>query len=81
MDSEGSYRGCLSSNPYNLDSISNPYGRYGEGHGDESDAGAGNADDNALRLSRPMSSLSLWMGVKQVRGSQSAAIGSRRPGR
>jgi hypothetical protein len=28
-DSEGNYRGRLSSNPYDPDSISNPYGRYG----------------------------------------------------
>jgi hypothetical protein len=28
-DSEGNYRGRLSSNPYDPDSISNPFGRYG----------------------------------------------------
>jgi hypothetical protein len=28
-DSQGNYRGKLSSNPYDPDSISNPYGRYG----------------------------------------------------
>ena len=28
-DSDGNYRGKLSSNPYDPDSVSNPYGRYG----------------------------------------------------
>jgi len=28
-DQQGNYRGRLSSNPYDLDSTSNPYGRYG----------------------------------------------------
>jgi hypothetical protein len=28
-DSQGNYRGRLSSNPYDADSTSNPYGRYG----------------------------------------------------
>lgn len=28
-DSNGNYRGRLSSNPYDPDSVSNPYGRYG----------------------------------------------------
>ena len=28
-DSQGNYRGRLSSNPYDPDSVSNPYGRYG----------------------------------------------------
>jgi hypothetical protein len=29
FDSQGSYRGRLSTNPYDPDSVSNPYGRYG----------------------------------------------------
>ena len=28
-DDEGNYRGKFSTNPYDSDSISNPYGRYG----------------------------------------------------
>lgn len=29
FDSQGNYRGKLSANPYDPDSVSNPYGRYG----------------------------------------------------
>lgn len=35
-DSEGNYRGKLSSNPYDPDSISNPYGRYGSQYSPDS---------------------------------------------
>jgi len=44
-DSQGNYRGRLSSNPYDADSISNPYGRYGSRFSPESinnPFGAGN---------------------------------------
>ena len=45
FDSQGNYRGKLSSNPYDSDSISNPYGRYGSQFSPESinnPFGAGN---------------------------------------
>ena len=35
-DSEGNYRGRLSSNPYDPESTSNPYGRYGSAYSAES---------------------------------------------
>ena len=35
-DSQGKYRGKLSSNPYDADSISNPYGKYGSPFSSES---------------------------------------------
>jgi hypothetical protein len=35
-DSEGNYRGRLSSNPYDPESTSNPYGRYGSKYSPES---------------------------------------------
>ena len=35
-DSQGNYRGRLSTNPYDPDSVSNPYGRYGSQHSPES---------------------------------------------
>lgn len=35
-DSDGNYRGRLSSNPYDADSTSNPYGRYGSPYSSES---------------------------------------------
>ena len=35
-DSEGNYRGRLSSNPYDPDSVSNPYGRYGSPYSSDS---------------------------------------------
>ncbi len=35
-DSQGNYRGKLSSNPYDPDSTSNPYGRYGSPYSSES---------------------------------------------
>lgn len=35
-DSEGNYRGKLSDNPYDPDSISNPYGRYGSKYSPDS---------------------------------------------
>lgn len=44
-DSNGNYRGKLSSNPYDPDSVSNPYGRYGSEHSPDSinnPYGAGN---------------------------------------
>ena len=44
-DSQGNYRGRLSSNPYAPDSTSNPYGRYGSPYSSESinnPYGAGN---------------------------------------
>lgn len=44
-DSEGNYRGRLSSNPYDADSTSNPYGRYGSPYSSDSinnPYGAGN---------------------------------------
>lgn len=48
-DSEGNYRGRLSSNPYDSDSISNPYGRYGSKYSPDSvnnPYGAGNPYDS-----------------------------------
>jgi hypothetical protein len=44
-DSQGNYRGRLSSNPYDPDSTSNPYGRYGSRYSPDSinnPYGAGN---------------------------------------
>ena len=44
-DSQGNYRGRLSSNPYDPDSTSNPYGRYGNPYSPDSiknPYGAGN---------------------------------------
>lgn len=44
-DSQGNYRGRLSSNPYDADSTSNPYGRYGSPYSSDSinnPYGAGN---------------------------------------
>ncbi len=44
-DSDGNYRGKLSSNPYDADSVSNPYGRYGSPYSPDSirnPYGAGN---------------------------------------
>lgn len=44
-DSQGNYRGKLSSNPYDPDSTSNPYGRYGSKYSPDSiknPYGAGN---------------------------------------
>lgn len=35
-DSQGNYRGRLSSNPYDPESVSNPYGRYGSKYSTES---------------------------------------------
>ena len=35
-DSSGNYRGKLSSNPYDPDSVSNPYGRYGSEYSPDS---------------------------------------------
>ena len=35
-DSQGNYRGRLSTNPYDPDSVSNPYGRYGSPYSSES---------------------------------------------
>jgi hypothetical protein len=35
-DEEGNYRGKLSANPYDPESVSNPYGRYGSEHSAES---------------------------------------------
>jgi hypothetical protein len=35
-DSQGNYRGRLSTNPYDPDSVSNPYGRYGSPYSPES---------------------------------------------
>jgi len=35
-DSKGNYRGKLSSNPYDPDSVSNPYGRYGSPYSPDS---------------------------------------------
>ncbi len=35
-DSQGNYRGKLSSNPYDPDSVSNPYGRYGSKYSPDS---------------------------------------------
>ena len=48
-DSEGNYRGRLSSNPYDADSTSNPNGRYGSKYSSESinnPYGAGNPYSN-----------------------------------
>ena len=47
-DSEGNYRGRLSSNPYDPDSTANPYGRYGSPYSPDSinnPYGAGNPFD------------------------------------
>jgi len=44
-DSQGNYKGKLSSNPYDPDSVSNPYGKYGSKHSPDSinnPYGAGN---------------------------------------
>jgi hypothetical protein len=44
-DSQGNYRGKLSANPYDTDSTSNPYGRYGNQYSPDSinnPYGAGN---------------------------------------
>ena len=44
-DEEGNYRGKLSANPYDPESVSNPYGRYGSEHSADSinnPYGAGN---------------------------------------
>lgn len=44
-DSQGNYRGKLSTNPYDPDSTSNPYGRYGSKYSPDSinnPYGAGN---------------------------------------
>jgi len=44
-DSDGNYRGKLSTNPYDPDSVSNPYGKYGSPYSSESvnnPYGAGN---------------------------------------
>jgi hypothetical protein len=35
-DSQGNYRGQLSDNPYNPESVNNPYGRFGSPHSAES---------------------------------------------
>jgi hypothetical protein len=35
-DSQGAYRGKLTSNPYDPDSVSNPYGRYGSKYSPDS---------------------------------------------
>ena len=35
-DSQGNYRGKLSSNPYDPESVSNPYGRYGSEYSPDS---------------------------------------------
>ena len=35
-DSQGNYRGKLSSNPYDSESVSNPYGRYGSEYSPDS---------------------------------------------
>ena len=48
-DSDGNYRGRLSSNPYDPDSTSNPYGRYGSKYSPDSinnPYGAGNPYSN-----------------------------------
>lgn len=48
-DENGNYRGRLSSNPYDPDSTSNPYGRYGNRYSPESinnPYGAGNPYGN-----------------------------------
>lgn len=48
-DSQGNYRGKLSTNPYDPDSISNPYGRYGSKYSSDSinnPYGAGNPYSN-----------------------------------
>lgn len=48
-DSQGNYRGKLSTNPYDPDSVSNPYGRYGSKHSADSinnPYGAGNPYSN-----------------------------------
>lgn len=48
-DSQGNYRGRLSTNPYDQDSVSNPYGRYGSPYSQDSinnPFGAGNPYSN-----------------------------------
>jgi hypothetical protein len=48
-DSQGNYRGKLSTNPYDPDSTSNPYGRYGNPYSPDSlknPYGAGNPYSN-----------------------------------
>jgi len=48
-DSQGNYRGRLSTNPYDPDSVSNPYGRYGSPYSSNSinnPYGAGNPYSN-----------------------------------
>ncbi len=48
-DSQGNYRGRLSTNPYDTDSVSNPYGRYGSKYSPDSinnPYGAGNPYSN-----------------------------------
>ncbi|MEJ2574962.1 MAG: hypothetical protein P8164_15490 [Gammaproteobacteria bacterium] len=48
-DSEGNYRGKLSTKPYDPDSVSNPYGRYGSQYSPDSinnPYGAGNPYSN-----------------------------------
>src|SRR5262249_23091644 len=48
-DSQGNYRGRLSTNPYDPDSVSNPYGRYGSRYSPDSlrnPYGAGNPYTN-----------------------------------
>jgi len=45
LDKQGNYRGKLSANPYDPDSTSNPYGRYGSPYSPDSITnpyGAGN---------------------------------------
>jgi hypothetical protein len=48
-DSQGNYRGKVSNNPYDSDSTSNPYGRYGSNYSRDSiknSYGAGNHNSN-----------------------------------
>jgi hypothetical protein len=48
-DSDGNYRGKLSTNPYDPDSVANPYGKYGNPYSSESiknPYGAGNPYSN-----------------------------------
>lgn len=52
-DSQGNYRGRLSSNPYEADSTSNPYGRYGSRYSPDSinnPYGAGNPYAPPMRV-------------------------------
>jgi hypothetical protein len=52
-DSNGNYRGRLSSNPYDADSTSNPYGRYGNPYSPDSinnPYGAGNPYGQPLQV-------------------------------